>query len=486
MSLVLRSIHKHFGSVRACDGIDLDVASGELHGLLGENGAGKSTLMKVLSGFIAADSGSIELDGEALPVASPRAALAHGIGMLHQDPLVFLPFTVLDNFVLGGPEGLMVDRKTGRRALRETADRYGFDLDPDAPARSLTVGERQQLEIARLLWRGARVLILDEPTTGISEPQRVKLFAVLRQLATEDLIVIFVSHKLEEVEALCHRVTVMARGKVVGRLELPAPRDEVVRLMFGDITLGAARPAVALGAAALRVTGLTPRGRGNASYPNLTIARGEVVGLAGLEGSGQRAFLRLCAGVERPGGGDITVGNERLAGKPYRRFLDAGVHYLPAGRLEEGLIAGLSIAEHFELAGDNRSFMLDLPAAATLAARRIDEFTIKGAPQTPADALSGGNQQRLLMAMAPDTPALLLMEHPTRGLDLGSAEWVWERMLRSRSGGTAIVFASADLEELLRYSDRIAVFYEGRIIAVVPATQATASSLGLLIGGVVP
>ena len=486
MSLVLRDIHKHFGSVRANDGVDLEIASGELHGLLGENGAGKSTLMKVLSGFLTADSGSIELDGSPLPAASPRAALEFGIGMLHQDPLVFLPFSVLDNFLLGAPGGPFLDRKLGRRALGETAARYGFDFNADAPTRSLTVGERQQLEIARLLWRGARVLILDEPTTGISEPQRVELFAVLRRLAVENLIVIFVSHKLEEVEALCHRVTVMSRGKIVGRRTLPAPRDELVRLMFGDIALGGTRPEVALGEPALTLSGVAVGRRAASPYPDLTVAAGEVLGLAGLEGSGQRTFLRLCAGLEKPGSGRIAVGGRALARQPYRRFLDAGVHFIPAGRLEEGLISGLSVAEHFELVGGNSSFIVDREAAAAEAERRIAEFSIMGTPATTADALSGGNQQRLLMAMAPDEPMLLLMEHPTRGLDLGSGEWVWERLLRSRAGGTAIVFASSDLEELLRYSDRIAVFYEGGIIAVVPAAAATASSLGLLIGGVMP
>jgi simple sugar transport system ATP-binding protein len=486
MSLVLRDIHKHYGSVRANDGVDLEIAPGELHGLLGENGAGKSTLMKVVSGFIAADSGSVEFDGAPLRVASPRVALEHGIGMLHQDPLVFLPFSVLDNFLLGGPGGLLVDRKAGRRSLAETAARYGFEFDPDADARSLTVGERQQLEIARLLWRGARVLILDEPTTGISEPQRVKLFAVLRQLAAERLIVIFVSHKLEEVEALCHRVTVMSRGKVVGRRELPTSREELVRLMFGDITLGGMRPDATLGDPALSAQGVAARTKGAPVYADLTVRRGEVLGLAGLEGSGQRTFLRLCAGLDPVGSGTIVIGGEDLAGKPYRRFLDAGVHYTPAGRLEEGLISGLSIAEHLELIGPNRSLMVDRVAADTVAGARIAEFSIKGQAATTADALSGGNQQRLLMAMAPDNPVLLLMEHPTRGLDLGSAEWVWDHMLRSRAGGTAIVFASSDLEELQRYSDRIAVFYEGRIIAVIPAPSATSSSLGLLIGGVVP
>ena len=211
-----------------------------------------------------------------------------------------------------------------------------------------------------------------------------------------------------------------------------------------------------------------------------------MLGLAGLEGSGQRTFLRLCAGLDKPGSGRIAIGGRTLTGEPYRRFLEAGVHFIPAGRLEEGLISGLSVAEHFELVGGNNSFMVDREAAAAAAEHRIAEFSIMGVPTTTAEALSGGNQQRLLMAMAPDDPKLLLMEHPTRGLDLGSAEWVWDRLLRSRTGGTAIVFASSDLEELLRYSDRIAVFYEGGIIAVMPAAAATASSLGLLIGGVMP
>jgi simple sugar transport system ATP-binding protein len=296
--------------------------------------------------------------------------------------------------------------------------------------------------------------------------------------------VIFVSHKLEEVEALCSRVTVMSRGRVAGQRALPTDRADLVRLMFGEIALGGARPSVALLEPALTVTGLKHRGRGVAALADLAVARGEVLGLAGLEGSGQRTFLRMCAGLDRPAAGSITIAGESLAGKAYRRFLRAGVHYIPAGRLEEGLIAGLTIAEHFELAGDNSSFMVDLAAAEKAAQGRIGDFSIKGSPLTTADALSGGNQQRLLMAMAPDSPTLLLTEHPTRGLDLGSAEWVWDRILRSREGGTAIVFASSDLEELLRYSDRVAVFYEGRIIAVVPTASATAASLGLLIGGV--
>ena len=230
MSLELRDIHKHFGSVRANDGINLSVASGSLHGILGENGAGKSTLMKVLSGFYVADSGEISLDGEPVQLGSPDDAIRAGIGMLHQDPLVLLPMSVTDNFLLASPGSLRLDRKGTRAAISELRDRFGFTYDLDAPARTLTVGERQQVEITRLLWLGAKVLILDEPTTGISADQRYLLFATLRELAAEGMIVIFVSHKLEEVEALCGEVTVMRRGQVVGTRAMPVPHSEATTL----------------------------------------------------------------------------------------------------------------------------------------------------------------------------------------------------------------------------------------------------------------
>ena len=256
MSLELRDIHKHFGPVRANDGITITVDTGTLHGLLGENGAGKSTLMKVLSGFHSADSGEIVLDGKTIKLASPVDAISAGIGMLHQDPLVFLPFTVIDNFVLGSPGARWLDRGDAKKQLQELTERYGFNLDPGAPVRTLTVGERQQLEILRLLWLGARVLILDEPTTGISADQRAALFVTLKALAKEGMSVIFVSHKLEEVADLCERVTVMTRGKVVGEAEMPVPPEQLVEMMFGqaieirdrnEVPLGESRPEARFG-----------------------------------------------------------------------------------------------------------------------------------------------------------------------------------------------------------------------------------------------
>ncbi len=484
MGLELREIHKHYGPVRANDGVSLTVEQGTLHGLLGENGAGKSTLMKVLSGFHSADSGEIMLDGKPIKLASPDDAIAAGIGMLHQDPLVFLPFSTIDNFVLGSPGGQRLDRKRAAVEFDELCERYGFNLDASTPARLLTVGERQQLEIVRLLWLGAKVLILDEPTTGISADQRSKLFTTLKALAKEGMSVIFVSHKLEEVADLCERVTVMTRGKVVGEVEMPVPPERLVRMMFGQVVEARARSAVDLGQPQLRLSGVrAASGLLSEDTVSIDIGAGEVIGLAGMEGSGQDTFLRMCCGMRAPKEGTVEVAGHNLTGKHYRDFLAAKMKYLPAGRLEEGLIKGLTITEHFVLAGGDKSFIIDWTAARDRAVRQVDHFTIKGTEASTAESLSGGNQQRLLLAMLPPQLSVLLMEHPTRGLDIESADWVWEQLLQRREEGTSIVFASADLDELLRYSDRILVFFSGRVIGELKTAQTTVDEVGLLIGG---
>ena len=484
MSLLLSDIHKRYGPVHANNGITLEVEAGTLHGLLGENGAGKSTLMKVLSGFIESDSGTITLDGQQLDLSSPQDAIDAGIGMLHQDPLVFLPLSVAENFLMSSPGGMALNRRQAVEALKEASERYGFSFDANAPARTLTVGERQQLEIVRLLWLGAKVLILDEPTTGISEIQRVDLFATLKQLAADGMIVIFVSHKLEEVAELCDKVTVMRQGEVIGERDLPAPATELVEMMFGQVIAESDRPEVATGGPNLILDGVSINERHmTMADVSVSVDAGEVVGLAGLEGSGQRLFLGACTGLNPPSSGSVTVGELDLTGKGYRTFLSSGVHYLPAGRLEEGLVAGLSIKEHLVLAGSDQSFFLDWDSATAEADSKIEHFSIKGFPDSNAESLSGGNQQRLLLSMMQPGLKLLLMEHPTRGLDIESADWVWTQLLARRDDGTSIVFASADLDELLRYSDRIMVFFNGRILRTVDAAATTGEELGYLIGG---
>ncbi len=481
MSLELRGIHKRYGAVRASDGVDLHLEAGAIHGLLGENGAGKSTLMKVLSGFVTPDAGEVLLDGKPVPLGSTRAAIRAGIGMLHQDPLVFLPFTVLDNFLLGS--GRRVSRAAAGRELQRIGEDFGFQFDPSAPTRSLTVGERQQLEVARLLWLGARVLILDEPTTGISASQQERLFATLRALAAQGMILAFVSHKLEEVEALCQTVSVMRRGRVVGEASLPCPTEHLVEMMFGRVLSPPQKEGTAPGEVVLSLDGMRPGERGASAEYALTVREGEVVGLAGLEGSGQRPFLRTCAGLSRPAAGTLRVGGRDLSTAHYRDFLEAGVHFLPAGRLEEGLISGLTITEHFLLTGRSKGRRIDWAGARADAEARIGANLIVGTPDSNADELSGGNQQRLLLALMPPGLRVLLMEHPTRGLDLESADWVWRQLLERSRRGTAIVFASADLDELLRYSDRILVFFAGRVLRELRAADTSGEELGYLIGG---
>ena len=482
-ALELRDIHKSFGEIRANDGVSMSLSGGSIHGLLGENGAGKSTLMKVLSGYIRADSGEILLDGTPLLMASPRDATRAGIGMLHQDPLVFLPFTAVDNLLLGSPGGRFLDRAEGTRVLARTRERFGFALEPDVLTRNLTIGERQQLEIVRLLSLGVKVLILDEPTTGISADQRTTLFEALRSLPSEGMTVIFVSHKLEEVEAICDDVVVMRRGKVVGDTVVPASTDRLVEMMFGTIVAEPEPITMDAGDVVLAIEDASITERALSMHLTLSVRGSEIVGLAGLEGSGQRTLLRACAGLVGVDRGRVLLDGRDLTGRPYRSFLDGGVSYMPAGRLEEGLLTGMTIAEHVALVAGTGGFVVDWRAANADAEHRIRRFSIRGSTTTTADALSGGNQQRLLLALTPPDVRLLLMEHPTRGLDIASADWVWTQLLERKRQGTAIVFSSADLDELLRYSDRILVFFAGRVLRVLEARGASGEELGRLIGG---
>jgi len=484
MNVELRGIHKHFGSVHANDGISIVIPAGTIQGILGENGAGKSTLMKVLSGFIHADHGEILLDRAAVRISSPADAIQHGIGMLHQDPLDFPPMRVLDNFLLGRTGQLFPDRRWLHQEFVRLTREFDFDLDPDSYVDSLTVGERQQLEIVRLLSLGARVLILDEPTTGISAIQKQKLFAALRQLAAQGMLVIFVSHKLEDVESLCSQIAVFRSGKLAGECRPPYSTDLLVEWMFGkSITLGerqsAQRDDVVLSLRDLSIEDARLKIRG----ASLDVRAGEVIGLAGMEGSGQSSFLRTCAGLIRPVAGKITLHGRDVTGRSYHEFKRDGVEWLPASRLEEGLVPGLTLAEHFALAEPSRGAFIDRRAVEELSRQRIASFNIKGRVASTVDSLSGGNQQRAMLSLLRDPLSLVLIEHPTRGLDVESVIYIWEKLrLRCRQGA-AIMFISSDLEEILQYSDRVLVFFSGRISRPLDAASTSVEELGQLIGG---
>ena len=484
MDVELRNIHKHFGPVHANNDISLKIPAGVIQGILGENGAGKSTLMKVLSGFIQADSGEILLDGKPVEIGSPADAIRFGVGMLHQDPLDFPPMRVIDNFLIGQDGGLFIPYKSAIKQFTDLQEQFGFSLDPEVYIDTLTVGERQQLEILRLLWLGAKALILDEPTTGISALQKERLFATLRLLAEQGKTIIFVSHKLEDVESLCHRVVVLRRGSLVGRMEPPYDTAALVEMMFGKvITLGERNPGKP-GEVALELRNLVIEDyRLQIKDVNLSLRRGEIIGLAGMEGSGQSSLLRACAGIIRPVAGKIFINGQDLTGCSYHTFLEHKGAFLPASRLEEGLVPGLSLAEHFVLTEKQRGIFINREQASTLAQSRITEFSIIGTPASRVENLSGGNQQRALLALLKTPLSILLMEHPTRGLDIESSIYIWQKLKERCRQGTAILFISPDLEEILQYSDKIIVFFSGRVSPALDAANTTVEQLGQLIGG---
>jgi general nucleoside transport system ATP-binding protein len=481
MRVQLENIHKHYGNIRANDGIGLTVEPGTIHGVLGENGAGKSTLMKILSGFTPRTEGRILLDGAPTDYRSPAEAAARGIGMLYQDPLDFPQLTVLDNFRLGGPAHGSRDARRRLLALNRDLD---FALPPGAQTGGLTVGERQQLEILRLMDMGVGVLILDEPTTGISATQKATLFAALRRMADTGKSIILVSHKLEDVEALCDRVTVLRRGRVTGEAEKPFRPDRLMEMMFGTPPEPPERRRIRPGDLLLTLDRVhAAGGRTGLVDCSVTIREGEVVGLAGLEGSGQGVFLRLAAGLTAPRQGMVRFRNLPLNGTAYPFLKSEGVHFLPGSRLEEGLVPEMDIAEHMALASDTDRFWVHWADARQTAVSRIERYNIKGDPQSPVGSLSGGNQQRLLLSFLSPNPSLLLLENPTRGLDVASAHWVWQYLQSACPAGTGIVFSSAELDEILMIADRVLVFFEGAVIKDVRAEATDLRELGLAIAG---
>jgi simple sugar transport system ATP-binding protein len=328
------------------------------------------------------------------------------------------------------------------------------------------------------------VLILDEPTTGISAPQKVKLFDTLRKLAQQGMTIFFVSHKLDEVEGLCTRVAVLRRGQLTGQAVPPFTTRELVRLMFGKEIVLENRVYARSGEAAIRLKNLSIEDyRLRIQNVNLEVQQGEVIGLAGMGGSGQRQFLRTLGGLMRPVSGGMVIGKRDLTGKPYRAFIDAGVCYVPAARLEEGLIPGLSLTDHFILAEDAQGFFINRKQAQAVTEDRIQSFSIRGTPASQIEELSGGNQQRALLALMRTPLKLVLLEHPTRGLDIDSTLWIWGKLKERCKQGSCIFFISSDLEEILRYSDRILVFFGGKVSRPIEAVETTVDQLGQLIGG---
>ena len=480
MLLQLESITKSFGQLLANDDITVVFPHGKVIALLGENGAGKSTLMKVISGSLQPDSGKIFINGNPVSITSPAQALRLGIGMLHQDPLIFTPLTIAENLTLGFTGNF--DEFLLR--CEEITQKFGFSINYKSRMNTLSIGECQQIEIVRLLANGIDLLILDEPTTGISSQQKDVLFNAIRKVAKEGKTVIFVTHKLEDVNQLCDQAVILRQGQLVSQMPLPGSEDELVRQMFGRnlkiISLCHSPNTSAL----LSVDNLAYDDRSlRVKNVSFTLKKGEVIGLAGMEGSGQSGLIRVLAGLKPISDGKIFFDSEDISRKSYLAHRERGIFFLPANRMGEGLIGGLTIAEHAMLTERDRAFFVKQEIAGIRANEKIKRFNIKGNPSTFANQLSGGNQQRLMLSLLEDASKVLLLEHPTRGLDIESTQAVWMIMQKRCQAGASIIFTSSDLDELLAYSDRILVFFEGKISSPIISKKSSTDDLGMCIGG---
>jgi ABC-type uncharacterized transport system ATPase subunit len=496
VELELRGITKRFGPLVANDEISLSVAPGQVHALLGENGAGKTTLMNVLYGLMQPDEGEIVIDGSPVSFHSPKDAIAAGIGMVHQHFMLVPVFTVAENVTLGIEQADRVGLLDRRRTRREVADlshRYGLDVDPDALVEDLPVGIQQRVEIVKALVRQANVLILDEPTAVLTPAETEELFRIIRQLTDGGTSVIFISHKLREVQAIADTITVLRRGAVVGQREPSATEEDLASLMVGrNVQLRVSKAPAKPGEAMLRVADLTVRGDdGRAWVDGLSfdVRAGEILGIAGVQGNGQTELCEALMGLRPAAAGTVTLDGRDLARATPHARLRAGIAYVPEDRTEDGLVGSFSVAENLILdTYDRKPFAnginLNLPAIAENAAERITEFDVRtGSAATPAGTLSGGNQQKVILARELGREhKVLIASQPTRGLDVGSIEFVHRRIVQQRDHGVAVVIVSSELDEIYALADRIAVMYEGKITGF-RTPDVPAAELGRLMAG---
>jgi general nucleoside transport system ATP-binding protein len=486
----VRGVSKRFPGVVANDRVDLELRPGEVHALLGENGAGKSTLASILAGLYQPDSGEIRLRGDPVTLRSPREALGHGIGMVHQHFRLVRRFTVAENVALGDrSQPLVMSAPHVERAVVELGQRYGLPVRPDAVVADLTVGEQQRVEIVKTLYRGVEVLLLDEPTSVLTPQETEALFATVRTMAADGKAVVFISHKLGEVMAIADRVTVMRDGRVVGSLatDETSVRD-LAELMVGRaVDLDVDRPPSSPGEPVLELVDVSVEQdtrRGRLREVSLTVAAGEIVGIAGVSGNGQRPLAEVAAGLITPDTGRVVVGGDDVTGHGTRATRSAGLAYVPEDRLGTGLAPTLSVAENLQLTRPHGP-VLDRRRWASEAERLMREFDIRApGPGTATSDLSGGNIQKVLLARELDGgPQVIVAASPTRGLDVGAISTVRELLTDRRRQGCGILLISEDLDEVLALSDRILVLFDGSIVHACSRDDAEVTELGLAMAG---
>jgi general nucleoside transport system ATP-binding protein len=479
MKLELRGITKRFGALTANDHIDLVVRPGEIHCLLGENGAGKSTLMNVLYGLYHPDEGEIRINGKPVEIGSTRAAIENGVGMVHQHFMLIPVMTVAENIVLATEpvkDGVLLDYDAARKRVAEISTRFGLAVDPKAKVESITVGQQQRVEILKALYRGADILILDEPTAVLTPQEAKELFEIVRSLTAQGKSIIFISHKLNEVLEIADRVTVLRRGKKVETLSAKgATEEQLARLMVGrEVLLRVEKGASTVGEPLLRVEDLhvtDDRGLEKVRGISFEVRAGEIVGVAGVDGNGQTELIDAITGLRRATSGKIVVAGADVTTDSVKHTLDAGLGHIPEDRQRRGLILDFSLAENLALhdydSEPESRFGWLFPKRLVARARKLlQEFDVRGGgPQTPAGGLSGGNQQKVVLAREIDrNPSVLIAAQPTRGLDVGAIEFVHRRLVEERAEGRGILLVSLELEEVLSLSDRILVIYEGEIV----------------------
>jgi general nucleoside transport system ATP-binding protein len=495
--LRLRDITKRFGDLVANDSIDLDIAPGEIHCLLGENGAGKTTLMNVLYGLLQPDEGTISIDGVEHVPANPKEAIAAGIGMVHQHFMLVDVFTVAENLILGREESRagLLNMGQARQTVRQLSERYGLEVDPDAVVEELPVGVQQRVEILKALANDAEYLILDEPTAVLTPQEIDQLISVMRSLRNAGKAIVFITHKLREVQAIADKITVIRHGKVVGTAKPTDSESDLAELMVGRaVQLRVDKePATPSAEPRLVLNGISvarPNGTLAVADLDLEVFGGEIVGIAGVQGNGQTEITEALLGLTPVLTGSMHLDGRSLTGLTPRETIAAGLGFVPEDRKQDGCVSTFTVAEnlilnHYAEPPYARGIAMDLTKVRQNAAHRIAEFDIRTQSiEATVSSLSGGNQQKVVLARELSRPlALLVASQPTRGLDVGAIEFIHKRLVEERDRGTAVVIVSTELDEVVALADRIAVMYRGRIVGIVPP-DTSREVLGLMMAGV--
>ena len=495
--LEMRGITKRFPGVLANNHVDFELLSGEVHALLGENGAGKSTLMKILYGLYQPDEGEIRLNDEPVQIHSPADAIRLGIGMIHQHFMLVPTLTVTENVALGlkSSRGVRTDLDKVEARINELANLYGLQVDPKALVWQLSVGQQQRVEILKALYRGAALLILDEPTAVLTPQEVDEFFVTLEQMKKDGHALIFISHKLHEVLQLCNRVTVLRDGHVIGTMSTTgATKKQLAEMMVGrPVGMQPEKATVELGETRLslrNVESMSDREVPALRGVSLDLRGGEIVGVAGVSGNGQRELAEVITGLRPLTGGEISVGNQSVVGRSPRAIMEMGVSYIPEERMRDGMIKEFTVSENlilreFDQPPFARQGFLDRSAIRRNSTELVKDFSVKTPTlETPVKNLSGGNIQKLVLARELSRkPRVIIAAQPTRGLDIGAMEYVHARLLEQRELGTATLLISEDLDEILALSDRILVIFHGQIMGDVPRAEATAEKLGLMMAG---